>query len=159
MISRIVLSISVVFYNFMSYSQGSTTIAEDDVPIKVVACHFSQYDGSTVLAWTQIYNEVDIKYSALINHGGTRKEVIYNQYGRIIQEMITKDKIPVMLVSFIEGKYEKYKILEFKSVKDFDKAQMQYQVRVKTKEHGEFALQFDDQFEPVNGVGVIASQF
>lgn len=131
---------------FLSFSQDVAYLPEGEVPPKIIVKHYSNYDNGLKPRWFQFEANGAERYGVRFSQNQVEREVIYNQYGRAVQESMIRDAIPVILADFIDGRYEKFKILEFRSVKDLEQEVMQYEVMMKTKMHGEFSLRFDNQF-------------
>lgn len=144
----VIVGLLVILVNvgFPLFSQQVTPLQESDAPPNVVVKHYAQYGGCTSVTWTKTEESGGVTYGTRFYHDGLWKEAVFNRNGRLLVETTKREDIPVVLAGYIEEMYEKYKILEVKSSKDFQNEAMLYTVVMKTKVHGEFTLTFDQHF-------------
>lgn len=139
------------------FSQG-VALSEDEVPPHIVARHYADHQGSLVVGWQQIEMEGTNRYMATYAEDKIRRETIYNKSGRpLFESTIHEGDLPLMLSYYVEDRFGKFRVVEFKSTKDLSNEIMRYTLVVKAKEYGELELAFDNEMNPIESRTALAS--
>lgn len=123
-------------------------IAEDDVSFEVLKWHFNHYPNSESQGWYQM-SEVTLRASFAFE--GENYNVVYTSSGtRLSEELDMTKSVPLSVVYYLDDKYGKYKVQEFKRITNFNDEQIYYIMDVKSKDKGEERLSFDEHLIPVD---------
>ncbi|MEQ8581066.1 MAG: hypothetical protein RIC30_05165 [Marinoscillum sp.] len=133
-------------------------LSEDEVPPHIVARHYADHQGSLSVSWQQIEMEGANRFMAAYAEDKVRRETIYNKSGRpLFESTIHEGDLPVMLSYYIEDRFGKFRLVEFKSTKDLSNEIMRYTLVVKAKEYGELKLAFDNEMNPIESRAALVS--
>lgn len=139
------------------FSQG-VVLSEDEVLPHIVARHYADHPGSLAVGWQQIEMEGANRYMATYAEDKIRRETIYNKSGRpLFESTIHEGDLPLMMSYYVEDRFGKFRVVEFKSTKDLSNEIMRYTLVVKAKEYGELELAFDNEMNPIESRTALAS--
>lgn len=143
---KLLIFIIFLISAIMSYAQIEP-IAEEDLPMKVIVSHYE--NNSETTKWFKITNQNENQFIASFYSSGFKKEIFYNNSGKVQKETTVKNLIPTLLTKYLNQQYDKSKVIEFKFVKNIVDQVAEYEVLVRTKDRDEIIIRFDDQYTPI----------
>lgn len=129
-------------------AQDWESLNEENVPLKVIAKHYGSNEGVEITIWSQIKENDEQIFLAEFQKEGVSKKVKYSALGRPLSEAVISRDAPERLGLYLDQQYMKPKVVEFREINNLLTKEKSYQVVLKTKNLGEFMLQFDDQLTP-----------
>lgn len=141
------LVIAVFFFGVASLSEAQV-ITEDEVDFQILKWHFHYYPNSETVKWQKMGD-----HALQVSFGFEEKifNTVYLTDGtRMSEEVDLTKEVPVSVQYYLDEKYGKYKVQEFKKVTSFKDDQIYYAMSLRTKDQGEESLSFDEHLIPVD---------
>ncbi len=85
--NRAVLLIILVFACSVDlFAQTRNTITEDEVPIKIIAFFYGEYENAEEVKWDKIIDDGTVTYEGSYQYNGNKVIALYNDKNRILKE-------------------------------------------------------------------------
>lgn len=146
---KTVIVIILAFIVNVASSQNWTVISEEQVPVKVIAKHYGANEGLNTTMWSLQEEAGENYYLADFQLDGTSRKIKYNLNGKPICEALILKDAPADLIAYLDQQYLKPKVVEFREINNLITKEKIFQVVLKTKNLGEFMLEFDNQLTPL----------
>ena len=148
------MSFKSIFFTLFFACSGiivfSQALSEDEVPPHIVARHYADHQGAAGVRWEQIEMDGASRYMVSFIEQKIKRETVYNKSGRpLFESTFHEGELPTLLANYVEGRFGKYRLTEFKSTRDLANQRMRYNLVVKAKEYGELKLAFDNEMNPI----------
>ncbi|MEQ8473427.1 MAG: hypothetical protein RIC35_19675 [Marinoscillum sp.] len=130
------------------FCEAQTVVLEDEVAFEILKWHFHHYPKSTTKQWMSLGEQA---YRAEFAFDGKEVVTVYLSDGKRLSEEVnlTKD-MPLSLTYYLEDKYSKYKVADFRKITNFSDEMVYYKMEVKSKEKGDETLSFDEDLIPID---------
>lgn len=127
---------------------AQTLVAEDDVSFEILKWHFHHYPQSVSKQWMSLGEQA---YRATFDFEGKEVSTVYHQNGKRLSEEVDLTKeIPLSITYYLDERYSKYKVNDFRKITSFSDELVYYKMELKSKEKGEESLSFDEHLIPVD---------
>lgn len=142
------IAIGGLFFCFSFVCEAQKAVLEDDVDFDILKWHFHHYPQSASKEWVLLGEQA---YRAKFDFEGREIVTIYTSDGKRLSEEIdmTKD-IPLSVTYYLDDKYSKYKVSDFRKITSFSDELIYYKMDIKSKERGDETLSFDESLIPID---------
>jgi len=142
----------------VGWSQAQTVINEGDVSPKIIVKFYGAFPGSSMVQWRELSGSDDYAYHATFTQNQNSVQAWLDYKGKVVKEAATGRNIPEEMIAILDDKYGSYKVKSVDYKLNNITGHGSYQVRVKTKVHGEFNLSMDQDFSIIDNKEGIAYQ-
>ncbi|MFY0607416.1 MAG: hypothetical protein JXR10_11915 [Cyclobacteriaceae bacterium] len=146
--------ISILGFSSTSYSQ--IIVNEGDVAPKTVVRFYGEYSGSTMVQWKKILGSESMGYFVTFIHNANEMQAWLDTKGNVVKESAEGKNVTEPLQQFLDTKYGSYKVKSMKYHNDRLSGEASYYLTLKTKAHGEFVLNLDEDFLASDNETVVA---
>ncbi len=151
-----VFTLFTLFLGVLISCYGQLLIDESEVSSKTIVKFYGEFSGCSVVEWKRLAENDSFEYFVTFTQGLNKVQAWLDSKGNVIKESAEGKSIPNPMMQVLDEKYGSYKIKAIKYKKDHKSGVASYRLTLKTKIHGEFDLNLDQDFTIVDNKSIIA---